>query len=209
MIYIFDDLERYKNFDFFDEIKDNEDIKFLKELPTSVEDDILSYFESLNAQAIFVHYSFKVSSQKNLHEIIKNWILQKNIYYIEFSGGLNTFLINDYYATIEVNNFYSNLLDYYRYFKTHNKHLLIILAYGKRYKLHYILNAYIKIKLRFLQDSNKPIDLLKFEKLIDDLIKIDELNEDKKELIQWIKIQKDISYLEIIYAIERWAYKYI
>lgn len=129
----------------FDEILDNkiedEYNLFLKEIEES--SFILSNYE-----VILAHESiFQCDEKKDLFVKLKNNCKENNCSLVLFSGGNDNSYINEEYEELSLSstNLYSqNLVLFLDEFRKGNKNILI-LSYGKRWKLNIILNILEKV----------------------------------------------------------------
>ncbi|MCX7833757.1 MAG: hypothetical protein N2490_06065 [Ignavibacteria bacterium] len=133
----------------------------------------------------------------------------KDFYIAEFSGGLETNLVNERYAKIEVKEFYGNLMYFYKSFKKTQIINLAVLTYGKNYKVFIILRLYEKLKEMFFLNSFQALNVENIIPLIQEEINIDELKEDKEKVISWIMKSKSIDKNDVIYIVERWIARYL
>lgn len=206
MFLIIDDLERYKKIksDFAEE----ESIHFVKQSTATEEKEVENYINQHHIKALFVHLSYRVNDNILLSDITRNYCLKKQIPYVEFSGGTGSNLISDYYAKVEVNQFYEHFRPFYEYYQEHQVINLSILIYGKNYLIEPIVVLYENIKKRFAE-SSKPINKESLIRFINENINASELEEEKNQIIQFIRNREEIDKYELLYSIERWIIKHI
>lgn len=129
---------------------DNEYEKFLEEIMNDT-------FILSNYEVIIVHQSiFQIDENKVWLKKFKEHCKKNNCSLVFFSGGNNNSYSNDEYEELSLSSvdlYSENLILFLEEFKNNNKNVLI-LNYGKRWKLNILLNILEKLSY-FIDKNNK------------------------------------------------------